>query len=66
MNIEKFLKENGVTKAELARRIGVEKQSINNLLKNPQEKTARKIATALGLTLWELYFISERDAIGQD
>lgn len=61
MLIEQLLKDHSVTKAELARRIGVQKQSINNLLKNPCENTARKIAKALDLELWELYFYSERE-----
>jgi len=35
-NIEKYLKEKGVTKRELANKLGIKENSVNRLLKNPR------------------------------
>lgn len=47
MNIEQLLKDKGMKKAELARRLGVSPQGINQLFVNPRLSTLCKIAEIL-------------------
>ena len=60
MNIEELLQERGLTKSAFADLIGVKKQNINNLLKNPTLETLDKFAKALDVEMWEL-FKSKKD-----
>ena len=55
MNIDSLLKEKGMTKTMLAEKMGIRSQNVNVALKNPTEETMRKIATALGVEVWELF-----------
>lgn len=55
MNIEELLRERGLTKSAFAELIGVKKQNINNLLKNPTLETLDKFSKALGVEMWELF-----------
>lgn len=55
MNIDLLLKDVGVNKTTLAARLGVAKQSISGLLRNPTEKTLQRIADALGVPMWQLF-----------
>ena len=43
-----------MTKAELARQIGVQRQNIAGMLKTPTLSSMGKIATALGVDVWQL------------
>ena len=65
MNIEELLREKGLTKSAFAELIGVKKQNINNLLKNPTLETLEKFSKALNVEMWEL-FASKDEIINQD
>lgn len=54
MEIERILKEKGLSKAALANMIGAQRQNINNLLTNPKLSTLEKIADALDVPVWQL------------
>lgn len=54
MEIERILKEKGLSKAALANMIGAQRQNINNLLTNPKLSTLEKIADALNVPVWQL------------
>lgn len=55
MNIDRLLKEKGITKAQLAERMGILPQNVNANLKNPKEDTIRNIAVALGVPIYVLF-----------
>lgn len=55
MNIEDLLKERGLSKSAFADLVGVKKQNINNLLKNPTLETLGKFAEALNIEMYELF-----------
>lgn len=66
MRIEDVLKEKGVKKAELARRLGVQRQNITTLLVNPSAKKIEDIAAALGVPIWQLFAAPEDVATPTD
>jgi transcriptional regulator with XRE-family HTH domain len=52
------MESNGLTQAELAAKVGVGQPAISMMLNRscrPQKKTVRRIATALGVTVEELW-----------
>lgn len=53
--IEALLAERGMSKAELARQIGVHRQNIAGMLKNPTLESMKKISEALGVEVWKLF-----------
>ena len=56
--IEEFRKENGITQQELARRVGVSRQTIISLEKgkyNPSIMLAHSIAVEFGTTIEEIF-----------
>lgn len=53
--IKALLAERGMSKAELARQIGVHRQNIAGMLKNPTLESMKKISEALGVELWKLF-----------
>ena len=55
MDIDKLLKEKGITKSELARRLGISNQNVNANLKNPKEDSIRNIAAAIGVPISVLF-----------
>lgn len=63
MDIDFLLKTKGVTKVELANRMGIQKQNVNTMLKNPTYTTLEKIAEALGVQMWEL-FATKEEVVG--
>lgn len=65
MEIERILKEKGLSKAALANMIGAQRQNINNLLTNPKLSTLEKIADALELPVWQL-LTPELETNGKD
>lgn len=59
-NIEALLKEKRMTKTALAELLGIKKQNLNSLMKNPTMETIKKFATALNVPTWQL-FVSPND-----
>lgn len=55
LRIDALLKERGMTKVELARRIGTSKENLNGKLKSPSYPTLSEIADALEVDMWELF-----------
>lgn len=55
MNIDNLLKEKGITKTELARRLGISNQNVNANLRNPKEDSIRNIAAAIGVPVSVLF-----------
>ena len=55
MNIEELLKEKGLSKAAFAEMIGVKRQNINSLLKNPTLESLERMAKTLDVQTWELF-----------
>ena len=63
-NLESLLKEKGITKTAFSEMLGIKKQNLNSLTKNPTMETMRKFATALEVPMWQL-FASKKDVIGE-
>lgn len=57
--IEALLAERGMSKAELARQIGVHRQNIAGMLKNPTLESMKKISEALEIDVWQLFADSD-------
>lgn len=64
MEIDNLLRSLGVTKAELARRMGVAPSNINSYLKNPSESNIRLIAGALNVPVGLLFNEKATDLYG--
>ena len=54
-NFETLLKDRGLTKTAFSELLGIKKQNLNGLLKNPTLETMKKIATALGCNISDLF-----------
>lgn len=54
-NIEALLKEKGLTKTAFSDLLGIKKQNLNGLMKNPTLETIRKFASVLGVEPWQLF-----------
>lgn len=54
-NLDNVLQEREMTKVMLAERLGIKKQALNSLLKNPTLKTIRRIAEAVGVSPARLF-----------
>ncbi len=65
MNIETLLKEKGLTKSAFADLLGVPKQTINSLMKNPTLATLERFAAALDVPVREL-FAEPEEAKGEE
>lgn len=63
-NFESLLKEKGITKTAFSEMLGIKKQNLNSLTKNPTMETMRKFASALEVPMWQL-FVSKKDVIGE-
>lgn len=55
LRIEALLKERGLTKTALSEMLGVKKQNLNGLMKNPTLETIKKFADVLGVPIWQLF-----------
>lgn len=66
MDIIALLKEKGLTKSELAERLGIHNQNVNKMLANPTEATIKKIASALGVPIWQLFATKDEICAGDD
>lgn len=58
-NIEALLKEKGLTKTAFSDLLGVKKQNLNGLMKNPTLETIKKFASVLGVETWQLFASQE-------
>ena len=63
--VEAILKENGKTKVEFANLMGIAKQNVNALLRNPSREVCVKISEVLNVPLWQL-FASKKEVIEQE
>lgn len=58
-NLNNILKQKGMTKVMLAERLGILKQNLNGLLKNPTLSTIKRIADALDVSPARLFVDDE-------
>lgn len=61
-NIETLLKEKGLTKTAFSDLLGIKKQNLNGLMKNPTLETINKFASVLGVETWQLFASPEEIA----
>ena len=54
LNVDKFLKQNGMNKSQLAKKAGLKQANLYAGLRNPTLQTIQKIAKALNVTPAEL------------
>lgn len=54
-NIEALLKERGLTKTALSELLGVKKQNLNGMMKNPTLETINRFASVLDVPTWKLF-----------
>lgn len=54
-NIEALLKEKGLTKTAFSDLLGIKKQNLNGLMKNPTLETIKRFASVLGVETWQLF-----------
>jgi hypothetical protein len=54
-NIEALLKEKGLTKTAFSELLGIKKQNLNGLMKNPTLETIKKFASVLDVPMWQLF-----------
>lgn len=55
LEIDNLLKDKRMTKTALAEKLGIKKQNINALLKNPTVETLQRLADALSVPIWRLF-----------
>ena len=65
MNIETLLKDKGLTKSAFADLLGVPKQTINSLMKNPTLATLERFAAALDVPV-RVLFAEPEEAKGEE
>lgn len=58
-NLEALLKEKGLTKTAFSDLLGIKKQNLNGLMKNPTLETIKKFASVLGVETWQLFISPE-------
>lgn len=59
LNVDKFLKQNGMNKSQLAKKAGLKQANLYAGLRNPTLQTIKKISLALNVTPAEL--LAEQD-----
>ena len=59
LNVEKFLKQNGMNKSQLAKKAGLKQANLYAGLRNPTLQTIQKISKALNVTPSELLAAQE-------
>lgn len=64
-NIEALLKKKGLTKTAFSEMLGIKKQNLNVLMKNPTLATLERFAAALGVPVRELFAEAE-EAKGEE
>jgi len=60
LNVDKFLKQNGMNKSQLAKKAGLKQANLYAGLRNPTLQTIQKISKALNITPAEL--LAEQDS----
>ena len=60
LNVDKFLKQNGMNKSQLAKKAGLKQANLYAGLRNPTLQTIQKISKALNVTPAEL--LAEQDS----
>lgn len=60
-NIESLLKEKGLTKTAFSDLLGIKKQNLNGLMKNPTLETIKKFSSVLGVEMWQLFISSKQE-----
>ena len=58
-NFEALLKEKGLTKTAFSDLLGIKKQNLNGLMKNPTLETIKRFATTLDVPMWQLFASSQ-------
>ncbi|WP_282747420.1 helix-turn-helix domain-containing protein [Paraprevotella xylaniphila] len=58
-NIEALLKERGLTKSAFSDLLGIKKQNLNGLMKNPTLETLKRFASVLRVDTWQLFVSPE-------
>ncbi len=53
--IKEVIKEKGFTITSLADRLGIARESLSRMIVSPSYPTLEKIATALGVPMWQLF-----------
>ncbi len=64
-NLDTLLKERKLKKTDLSKMLGIKKQNLNSLLRNPTLESIKKIASILNVEAWEL-FVSKDDIIASE
>lgn len=63
MRIKEILKEQGITQVDLAERLGISRQALGKQIQGKLlVETAERIASALGVPLWQLFASPEEVA----
>lgn len=65
-NLETLLKEKGLTKTAFSDLLGIKKQNLNGLMKNPTLETIKKFASVLGVETWQLFTSKEEISPASD
>jgi transcriptional regulator with XRE-family HTH domain len=61
-NINVILKEKGLTKQVVAKRMGLSRESLYRIINgNPTLDNLRKLAAAIGVQIWELFASNTKD-----
>ncbi|MCR4766309.1 MAG: helix-turn-helix transcriptional regulator [Bacteroidaceae bacterium] len=63
LDVDKFLKQNGMNKSQLAKKAGLKQANLYAGLRNPTLQTLQKIANALNVTPAELLAAQETDKV---
>ena len=61
LNVDKFLKQNGMNKSQLAKKAGLKQANLYAGLRNPTLQTIKKIANALNVSPAELLAAQETE-----
>ena len=63
LNVDKFLKQNGMNKSQLAKKAGLKQANLYAGLRNPTLQTIKKIANALNISPAELLAAQETEGV---
>lgn len=64
-NVNRLIKEKGMTKDQLAKKIGTSRVNLHRILTgNPTLSNLEKIAAGLGVELWQLFTGSGENIVG--
>jgi len=64
INIDSFLKEKRISKTDVAKRMGLSRESLYRIISgNPTLENIQKLADAIGIPISELFEQSENDVI---